>query len=166
MNIADAARDLARPAPVVPHRLPFVGSGLDFGRDPDGFMAACRERFGAVFTVALPGAARTILVDPRDFPAYFQCKALDFRRVSHEIGGRVFGYDPHDAERFDFDEMSKMFVRLMKGDELDRLNVEAGRRFGERLDSAYGSAWTTGGPRRASDARAGGTASGRRRSTR
>src|SRR5262249_12526806 len=84
----------ARPAPLVPHRLPWVGSAIEFGRDPDAFIDRCVHRFGSTFTVLLAGGRRTFLTDPFDFPTLFHTKELVFRDIAEVFGSRVFGYDP------------------------------------------------------------------------
>ena len=84
----------ARPAPTVPYRLPWVGSAIELGRDPDAFIDRCVQRHGSAFAVLLPGGPRTFLTDPFDFSTLFHTKELVFRDIADLFAGRVFGFDP------------------------------------------------------------------------
>ena len=44
----------ARRAPRVPGGVPFFGHAIAFGRDPDAYLASCRERHGDVFELRFP----------------------------------------------------------------------------------------------------------------
>ena len=132
----------AQPAPHVPAHWPLVGHAVAFGADPDAFLARCQARHGSAFTVALPGGKRTFLTDPFDFPALFQNKALVFRDLGTQIGGRVFGYDYKTAlERWGMEELGHQISVHFKGDELRELTERMHTRFVARLEAAVGASW-------------------------
>jgi cytochrome P450 len=106
----------------VPRRLPLLGHALDFGRDPDGFMALWRQRLGDSFRVAMPGGERIFLCNPFDAPRVFAEPRLRFHEASAEIGAKVFGYDAARAARHDTQVLSNALSRDMRGAELQAMS--------------------------------------------
>ncbi|GJQ11775.1 hypothetical protein GpartN1_g3566.t1 [Galdieria partita] len=52
------------PYPPICKGLPLIGSALEFGKNPLKFLQACRQRYGDVFTVLLPGRRMTFIFAP------------------------------------------------------------------------------------------------------
>lgn len=129
--------------PQVPTKTPWLGHGLRFGRDPVGFIEACRKRYGDVFTLKLLGVRRTLLLDPRDYPAYFKDKRLQFAIVGTEMGERVFGYDTTVAG-LDVETLTHASGRLLQGKHLPPL----GQRFQQLLAARLATHDPTSGPDR------------------
>lgn len=102
--------------PMVRGALPIIGHAFAFGRDPDGFVASCRARYGDVFRMKMPGGERTFLLDPFDYPTVFAEERLRFQESGAEIGGRVFGYPPEKAMDPKYHELSVITSRDMRGD--------------------------------------------------
>lgn len=125
----------------VPGGLPFVGHAFAFGRDPDGFIAACRARHGDVFRVRMPGGDRIFLLDPFDYPTVFAEDRLRFQESGAEIGGRVFGYPASKVLGPIWHEFSSLTGREMRGDALQALSeamqVDFVRRISEEVTDSF-----------------------------
>src|SRR5689334_10156837 len=115
--------------PDVPSRLPFVGSALELGRDPDAFFDRCRRRHGDSFTLLLAGRRRTFLCDPLDHPTFFQTRELAFLDVSNELGGRVFGYDWVALRGWGLEALTHQLAVHLRGEELEALSARMLERF-------------------------------------
>ncbi|KAG9123115.1 Lanosterol 14-alpha-demethylase [Ceratobasidium sp. 392] len=59
-----APRDPSLP-PQVFHILPIIGSAIQYGRDPIGFLFSCREKYGDLFTFVLLGRRMTVALGPK-----------------------------------------------------------------------------------------------------
>ncbi|KAG9085250.1 Lanosterol 14-alpha-demethylase, partial [Ceratobasidium sp. 370] len=57
-------RDPSLP-PQVFHILPIIGSAIQYGKDPIGFLFSCREKYGNVFTFILLGRRMTVALGPK-----------------------------------------------------------------------------------------------------
>ncbi|CAE6447107.1 unnamed protein product, partial [Rhizoctonia solani] len=51
--------------PQVFHFLPYIGSAIQYGNDPVGFLTSCREKYGDVFTFVLLGRRMTVALGPK-----------------------------------------------------------------------------------------------------
>ncbi|KIJ52426.1 hypothetical protein M422DRAFT_243211 [Sphaerobolus stellatus SS14] len=51
--------------PVVFHWLPYLGSAIEYGKDPINFLEKCREKYGNVFTFILIGRNVTVALGPK-----------------------------------------------------------------------------------------------------
>ncbi|KIJ36242.1 hypothetical protein M422DRAFT_76275 [Sphaerobolus stellatus SS14] len=51
--------------PVVFHWLPYLGSAIEYGKDPVNFLKKCREKHGNVFTFILIGRRVTVALGPK-----------------------------------------------------------------------------------------------------
>ncbi|EUC61440.1 lanosterol 14-alpha-demethylase [Rhizoctonia solani AG-3 Rhs1AP] len=51
--------------PQVFYTLPYIGSAIEYGNDPVGFLSACRKKYGDVFTFVLLGRRMTVAVGPK-----------------------------------------------------------------------------------------------------
>jgi cytochrome P450 len=119
--------------PQVPTRVPWLGHGLAFGRDPIGLIESCKQRYGDVFSLKFPGGRRTLLLDPHDYPAYFKDKRLRFGVVGEEIGQRAFGYDLAKSGTLDMEQMTHHSGQLLKGKHLELLGDRMQQLFAARL---------------------------------
>lgn len=141
-SIASSERSAsARPAPKVPYRLPWIGHAPEFGRDPDGFLARCKERYGSAFELLLLGTRRTLLVDPLDSPAFFQNRDLVFRAPADVIGERVFGNAGKQQPEI-VEELVHAIQMHLKNDALIPVTERMNRVFLDRVFSAVGAEWT------------------------
>lgn len=134
-----------RPAPIVPHRIPWMGSGVALARDPDAFVEHCVERYGSAFTVLLPGGPRTFLTDPFDFPRFFQNEDLVFRDLADALAGRVFGFDARLLTPERVGPLVDAVHRLLKGDALAPLTERMSRLVLQQLQALAGDDWVRGG---------------------
>ncbi|KAG8795622.1 Lanosterol 14-alpha-demethylase [Ceratobasidium sp. 428] len=51
--------------PQVFHFLPIIGSAIQYGKDPIGFLFSCREKYGDLFTFVLLGRRMTVALGPK-----------------------------------------------------------------------------------------------------
>ncbi|KAL5639806.1 hypothetical protein ACGC1H_006398 [Rhizoctonia solani] len=51
--------------PQVFYTLPYIGSAIEYGNDPVGFLSACRKKHGDVFTFVLFGRRMTVAIGPK-----------------------------------------------------------------------------------------------------
>ncbi|CAE6453781.1 unnamed protein product [Rhizoctonia solani] len=51
--------------PQVFYFLPYIGSAIDYGNDPIGFLNSCRRKYGDVFTFVLFGRRMTVALGPK-----------------------------------------------------------------------------------------------------
>ncbi|KAG8741811.1 Lanosterol 14-alpha-demethylase [Ceratobasidium sp. 414] len=51
--------------PLVFHILPIIGSAIQYGNDPIGFLFSCREKYGDLFTFVLLGRRMTVALGPK-----------------------------------------------------------------------------------------------------
>ncbi|MFO0695877.1 MAG: cytochrome P450 [Polyangiales bacterium] len=123
----------ARRAPRVPGGVPFFGHAIAFGRDPDAYLASCRERHGDVFELRFPDGWRTFLLEPRDYQTVLSHKALRLDDFAVEFGVKVFGYGREAADELGNHEMSRMVLRHLSGDALEAASLHMQRLLRERI---------------------------------
>lgn len=56
-------RDPSKP-PRVFHYVPWFGCAASYGQDPYGFLEACRQRYGNIFTYPMLGREMTVALGP------------------------------------------------------------------------------------------------------
>jgi cytochrome P450 len=108
----------------IPHvkgRLPWLGSSLAFGADPDAFVRRHQAQLGDVFSVVLNGQKSTFFLNALDFAEVFRnAKTLSGEHALPEIGGKMFGYDAeaYKAVQHDFERITS---KTMQGQALEPL---------------------------------------------
>ncbi|KAF8896411.1 lanosterol 14-alpha-demethylase [Infundibulicybe gibba] len=81
--------------PVVFHWLPFIGSAIEYGKDPLKFYFACREKYGDVFTFILFGRRVTVALGAKgnDFILGGKSTIFNAEQVYSPLTTPVFGKD-------------------------------------------------------------------------
>ncbi|MFV8753325.1 cytochrome P450 [Nannocystaceae bacterium ST9] len=77
--------------PLITGPLPFLGVGLEFGRDAMAMLARTRETHGEVFTLFVAGQRMTFVADPLSFPDVLKAKSLSFSPIAEEVMHSGFG---------------------------------------------------------------------------
>lgn len=89
--------------PPVCKGLPFLGSALEFGKNPLKFLQTCRKQYGDVFTVLLPGRRMTfIFASAQELrQTFFQgsSSCLSFTAGVEPFTCRIFGMSKKDFAR-------------------------------------------------------------------
>ncbi|KIW10822.1 hypothetical protein PV08_10121 [Exophiala spinifera] len=99
-------RNSHRP-PVVWHWLPWLGSTIDYGKNPYGFFFKCREKYGDFFTFGLLGMKVTVFLGAKgnNFILNGKLKDLNAEEVYGPLTVPVFGrgvvYDVDNARFMD-----------------------------------------------------------------
>ncbi|RDD42293.1 24-hydroxycholesterol 7-alpha-hydroxylase [Trichoplax sp. H2] len=68
-----------RQPPVIGGYIPLIGCAIQFGRDPIQFIRQCRDKYGKIFTLSLPGQRLTFLLDANDYDKYYSTNCVDFQ---------------------------------------------------------------------------------------
>jgi cytochrome P450 len=86
--------------PPVCKGLPFLGSALEFGKNPLEFLQSCRKQYGDVFTVVLPGRRMTfIFASTEQVRKYFfngPSSLISFTAGVEPFTCRIFGMSKKD----------------------------------------------------------------------
>nr|CAB3235928.1 cholesterol 7-alpha-monooxygenase-like [Phallusia mammillata] len=67
--------------PLIHHYLPFIGSALDFGKDPLNYLMNLKEKYGDVYTIELAGWNAHVFANPLDVRNLERTKALDHKDI-------------------------------------------------------------------------------------
>ena len=128
-------------APLVRGGLPILGHALEFGKGPLDFLRRCQAQHGDIFTVRFPGARRTFLMNPFDYPAYFKHRDLAFDEFGIEVGCRVFGYNSDHVRQVEPDHVYAQLSTFMRGDPLQAMSERMQTKLEERLISLPPGRW-------------------------
>ncbi len=145
MPYEGTAEPRAERAPVVPGGLPVLGHGVAFGKAPLDFLKRCQARYGDIFTLRFPGARRTVLMNPFDYPAYFKHRDLAFADFGVEVGSRVFGYGMEHAEYALSEHIHWQFNTFLRGDPLQAMSERMQLKLEERLFALTPGKWNEAG---------------------
>ena len=78
-------------APHVWSWLPILGSAIDFGKDPVGFVRAQRKKHGDIFTVLIGGNRMVFVCDHGMWNSIFRMReALQFKPISYKVVSTAF----------------------------------------------------------------------------
>lgn len=114
--------DCPHALPTVERALPWLGAGLEFGRDPIGLLRRCRREHGPAVALLLAGSRTVFLLDPRDYGLMFRDpKRLAFDPVADRVGCRAFGYSEDELAQVDGHVLNALFKPLLKGAPLETL---------------------------------------------
>lgn len=81
----------SRAPPIVSYWVPWIGSAVTLGKDPDGFFKRASEKLGPVFRVLAAGKNMTYVTSPELINAiYRDAKTFDFVPIRWEISENVF----------------------------------------------------------------------------
>ena len=97
--------------PAVPHRIPFLGHAISFGRDPLKFLQTSRDTYGDVFTFRMIGMDFTYLLGSDACSLFFNSnnEELNAEEVYQKITTPVFGEGvAYDVPNKVFGEQKKM----------------------------------------------------------
>ncbi|KAH9109970.1 hypothetical protein LEN26_013737 [Aphanomyces euteiches] len=70
--------------PTVPSWIPYLGSALDFSKDPVGFIRSCSAKYGSVFNVYLGGKTMTFFVYQKHYAMMLKHKSISHKQFSHD----------------------------------------------------------------------------------
>ncbi|KAJ3032702.1 hypothetical protein HDV00_007201 [Rhizophlyctis rosea] len=91
----DGGQDAPRDPVVIGRWIPYLGAGLFFAGDPDGFIRKYRKMYGNIFTLYLNRRNMIFVTDPRIFPTILKdSKTFSFDVVREDISQRVL-LQPH-----------------------------------------------------------------------
>ncbi|KAK0443199.1 cytochrome P450 [Armillaria borealis] len=77
--------------PAVPYILPWLGSAISMGKNPDAFFADCTVRFGPMFSVVAVGKKMTYITSSNLISAvYRDSKTFEFTPIRKEMSKTVF----------------------------------------------------------------------------
>ncbi|XP_002128381.2 cytochrome P450 7B1-like [Ciona intestinalis] len=105
--------------PIVPFWIPWLGSGLQYQKDPITFLRKQEKKYGPIFTVFMGGSYFTFVTDPFTHPIIAkEGKVLNFRICTIPTIKKVF-----DFTRRGLDEptMGGLMVKYLQGHWLETL---------------------------------------------
>ena len=108
----------------VKSRLPWIGSTIKFGKNPDTFIADSQQKYGDTFSATLAGKRKVFITNGHDFAEVFrQAKKLSAENSNPEIGSLIFGFD---AKRYlgVQHELEKITKKHMQGQALEPLGIK------------------------------------------
>ncbi|KAI0778320.1 cytochrome P450 [Trametes elegans] len=86
--------DTSRP-PRAPYWIPWVGSALELGRDPDSFLRNMANTLGPIFRVKTWGQKRIFVTSPSLISTvYRDSRNFDFQELNTDVGATTFSIDP------------------------------------------------------------------------
>ncbi|KIO30342.1 hypothetical protein M407DRAFT_20609, partial [Tulasnella calospora MUT 4182] len=81
----------SRRPPVVPYLIPWLGSAITLGKDPDAFFHDAREKYGDIFTVQAAGMRSTYVTSAAAISAiYRNSKSFVFQPVRLDASTKMF----------------------------------------------------------------------------
>ncbi|KAK0500774.1 cytochrome P450 [Armillaria luteobubalina] len=88
---------LSLQVPAVPYIIPWLGSAISMGKNPDAFFAKCTARFGPIFRVVSAGRKMTFITSSTLIAAvYRDSKTFEYTPIRKEMAMTVFDLS-HDA---------------------------------------------------------------------
>lgn len=85
----------AKRVPLVKYRIPWLGSAIELGSDPDGVFKRAAATFGPVFRIQAAGREFTYVTAPNLISAiYRDSKTFQFTPIRIEITHKIFGSSP------------------------------------------------------------------------
>jgi len=126
--------------PLVRGFVPYVGVAVAFGKDATSFVQRCQAEHGDVFTLFVAGDRMTFVLDPLSAPAVLKAKALSFHPVSDGILARAFKL-PNARDRLDLAEIETIGRTRLRGERLEELSSNMGRRLESLVPQAVSEAW-------------------------
>ncbi|KAG8915921.1 hypothetical protein FRC01_003468 [Tulasnella sp. 417] len=98
-----------RRPPVVPYTIPWLGSAITLGKDPDAFFQDARERYGDIFTVQAAGMRSTYVTSASAISAiYRNSKSFVFTPTRLDCAIKMFDM-PHSIVYEDDFMIEKLF---------------------------------------------------------
>jgi len=83
--------------PLISSWIPWIGSGLDFKADPEGFLRRCESKHGRIFTLYMGGNYFHVVIDPFTIPNILkETKKIDFGVMKQVFAEKVFGLKHHE----------------------------------------------------------------------
>jgi cytochrome P450 len=123
--------------PLVTCSIPFLGTGVSFGKDALEFLTQCRAKHGDVFTLYLAGKRMTFVLDPKSYNAVLTPKNMSFHVVVDEVVTNALSY-PKVRERLPIEKLERIGRDLLKGAPLqrvgERMQASLAREIQTRLD--------------------------------
>jgi len=76
--------------PIVPYWIPWLGSAISLGRDPDGFLKKAQEQLGPIFRIKTAGHELTYVVSPSLIASvYRDPKTFQYQPIRLEHGHKI-----------------------------------------------------------------------------
>lgn len=126
--------------PLVRGVVPYVGVAVAFGKDATSFVQRCQAEHGDVFTLFVAGDRMTFVLDPLSTPAVLKAKQLSFHPVSDGILARAFKL-PNARGRLDLEEIEAIGRTRLRGERLEELSSNMGRRLEALIPAAVTDTW-------------------------
>lgn len=130
--------------PFVKSWLPWLGHGVDFGKDADKMLANLQQQHGDEFTVVLGGRKITFLLNPHDYPAFVkQAKTLRSDDIAMEISAKTFGID-WDKYSVGLHELTEPFNKILQRGKLGPLTESMHKKLDEHIFAKTTDQWQEG----------------------
>uniref|UniRef100_A0A672I6A7 Cytochrome P450, family 7, subfamily B, polypeptide 1 n=1 Tax=Salarias fasciatus TaxID=181472 RepID=A0A672I6A7_SALFA len=109
--------------PLIKGWIPFLGKGLEFGKDAYKFLDKHKRKHGDIFTVQMAGKYMTFVLDPLLYPYIIKHgRQLDFHEFSNKVAPITFGYPPvHSKLHPGLKEQIQRSFKLLQGESLTLL---------------------------------------------
>lgn len=126
--------------PLIRGVVPYVGVAVAFGKGATSFVQRCQAEHGDVFTLFIAGDRMTFVLDPLSTPAVIKAKRLSFHPVSDSILDRAFKL-PNVRSKLDLEEIESLGRTRLRGERLEELSSNMGRRLEALVPEAVSEAW-------------------------
>lgn len=124
-------------APVVSGWIPWMGVGIEFGKDPVAFLEkAHRQTQSQVISCRMAGQNMHFLLNQSDLSVITKNhKLLEFDTFTHDILVKGFGMNPTTVPLLPstVPDMHKLLATYLRGPELEELNIRFSANFKEYL---------------------------------
>ena len=101
--------------------MPWLGSAISFGADPDGFLKKHKAELGDVFSLLLNGQKSFFFLNAHDFAEVFRnAKTLSGEQVLPDLGQKIFGFDAEVYKLVQHD-LEVTTSKMMRGKALEPL---------------------------------------------
>lgn len=129
--------------PFVKTKIPYLGSGWQFGADADNFIRNCIEEHGDSFSLLLGGKIVHLITSPHDFTIYYKgTKGLAYDPIQKEVMESTFGVRKKYTQ-FPASELHHVLYKHLKGDGLDPLVAGMQHNLDRVLEKEQSDQWQT-----------------------
>lgn len=121
--------------------VPYLGVAMPFGKDATSFVQRCQAKHGDVFTLFIAGDRMTFVLDPLSAPAVLKADQLSFHPISDSVLARAFKL-VNPRERLDLEEIESIGRTRLRGDRLEELSSNMGRKLEALIPEAASETWS------------------------
>ncbi|GJJ07926.1 hypothetical protein Clacol_002133 [Clathrus columnatus] len=108
--------------PLVKYRIPWLGSAIELGKDPDAVFQKAMQAFGPVFRIKAAGQEYTYITSPDTISAvYRDAKTFEYSPIRYEMAEVIMGMPKHLSDpihlgplfKFQYDNLSPQNVHKL-----------------------------------------------------